>query len=496
MIDRINSEMEGVLTTEAKNHWLGIARFFRAMGYASLVSVFGDVPYFDREVGSSELAELYKDRTPRNTVMEHVYNDFVFAMANVRQNDGVGFVNRDVVAGFVSRWALFEGTWQKYHYNNSAISQKFLQLAVNAGDMVMNSSAGYSFNRDFRSLFGSKSLSGGEVILYRSYSGLVSHSVGSSCNLIDGRWYGPSLSLVKSFICNDGTDWEQTDSDPENKKFDMASLIKTRDSRFEATFWNYTTYKSVPTCIYVTKFINRAGTAYVDAGLTQPEREYTGMLNENGYPVMRLGEVVLNWIEAKAELDPASVTQTDINRSINAIRSRPIAAEALARGVKATAPLDLFKMPKTPVDTRGDIDQLIWEIRRERRMELAFEYCRLMDLKRWKKLEYMDGNLNPDILKGTWVKLSEVRHLAENWREALIEEVGVADWDGNETLFDGSNPDIEGFYFRRNVANRLPFLNEPGVNPYLAPVGRNQRIDYQNKGFKLSQTTGWPQELN
>ena len=40
---------------------------------------------------------------------------------------------------------------------------------------------------------------------------------------------------------------------------------------------------------------------------------------------MRYAEVLLNWIEAKAELatlGEAAVTQADIDRSINAIRKR------------------------------------------------------------------------------------------------------------------------------------------------------------------------------
>ena len=62
---------------------------------------------------------LYKDRTPRNEVMDAVYDDFDFAMKNVRLDDGdAQYVNRYVVAAFVSRWALFEASWQKYYYKN------------------------------------------------------------------------------------------------------------------------------------------------------------------------------------------------------------------------------------------------------------------------------------------------------------------------------------------------------------------------------------------
>ena len=50
MLARIDSEMTNILTEEQYNHWTGIGRFFRALEYARLVNVFGDVPYYDTEV--------------------------------------------------------------------------------------------------------------------------------------------------------------------------------------------------------------------------------------------------------------------------------------------------------------------------------------------------------------------------------------------------------------------------------------------------------------
>jgi hypothetical protein len=52
-----------------------------------------------------------------------------------------------------------------------------------------------------------------------------------------------------------------------------------------------------------------------------------------------------------------------------------------------------------------------------------------------------------------------------------------------------------GFFSHTNVRPRQPFLNIPGVNPYLAPVGTNQRINYQQKGYDLQQTEGWSTTL-
>jgi len=308
--------------------------------------------------------------------------------------------------------------------------------------------------------------------------------------MVESQSYAPNLSLIKSFICSDGSDW-QTSDNAGHKDFSMANLIRTRDSRFEASFYKQATFKGIPSCLYIAKFINREGHNWVDAGLAGPPTQYLSTFNTNDAPVLRYAEVVLNWVEAKAEL--GSVTQSDIDRSINAIRSRPIAAAATAAGVQRTAPLELSNLPNSP--DRGDVPQLLWEIRRERRMEFVGEFSRLHDLRRWKKLEYMDGDQNPDIMRGTWVKLSEIRDLPVNWTSVQKDLIGVVDMDGKKTVFDGTNPNIEGFYYRVNVVNRLPFLDVFNVNPYLAPIGRNQRQEYKDKGYDLAQTKGWPDEF-
>ncbi|HBK31137.1 MAG TPA: RagB/SusD family nutrient uptake outer membrane protein, partial [Porphyromonadaceae bacterium] len=114
LIDRVGNRMQDILPEEAYNHWMGIGRFFRGMEYADLVFTYGDVPYYDHIVSDIDMDDLYKARTPRNNVMDAVYDDLQFAFQNVRLNDGDQTVNRYIVAGFISRIALYEGTWQKY----------------------------------------------------------------------------------------------------------------------------------------------------------------------------------------------------------------------------------------------------------------------------------------------------------------------------------------------------------------------------------------------
>src|SRR5690606_10465668 len=179
MLDRIESQMSDVLSASAKNHWVGVGRFYRGVRYAELVRSYADVPYYDREIFDTELDELYKPRTPRNEVMDAVYEDWKFSLANVRENDGAQNLNRFIVAGFVSRLALEEGTWQKYYYKDNNRAEKFLELAVEAANKVMTSGK-YNISTDYKTLFTSKSLaSNNEMILYRNYDGAggVTHSI-------------------------------------------------------------------------------------------------------------------------------------------------------------------------------------------------------------------------------------------------------------------------------------------------------------------------------
>ena len=497
MIDRITNLMPEILTDEQYNHWTGVGRFFRALEYARLVNVFGDVPYYDTEVQNTDKDGLYKDRTPRNEVMDAVYNDFEYALQNVRLNDGGQYVNRYVVAAMVSRWALFEASWQKYYYKNNERAKKFFDQAVVAAEMVMNSGK-YGIVEDFRKLFGSTDLTNSkDCILYRKYDAgqNVTHSIASTCNMNDPTDVGPNLDLIKAFICTDGKDW-QTSSLENVDDFTLSNLIKTRDSRFEASFYTKPTPRSKSSYLYVTKFIPRSGLSYIESG-GSPAAEFQSEKNVTGYPVLRYAEVLLNWIEAKAELATlggTEVSQSDIDISINLIRKRPVADEAKALGVTMTAEMKLDALPQDP-HRDPTVPALLWEIRRERRMEFAFEFSRIIDLRRWKKLEYMDTDKNEDLLIGTWVNFNnEVKSELKDENKGKLR---VMTKDGSFTVYDGTNAaKMNGFFYPTQNQGRLPFLNVPNVNPYLSPIGTNQISDYKNIMLHPSMCGGWPTGIN
>ncbi len=180
--------------------------------------------------------------------------------------------------------------------------------------------------------------------------------------------------------------------------------------------------------------------------------------------------------------------------SINKIRSRPLDEDALKAGVTKTAPMSLSSLPNDP-ERDDDVPQLLWEIRRERRMEFAFEYSRYEDLRRWHKLEYMDTDANKDLLYGTWVNFAQEDSTALS--SGNVDKLRVVDMDGNEIVYDGKNGSkMRGFYFPMQTVGRLQYLNLPNVNPYLSPIGTNNIEEYKNKGYTLTQTEGWPLRSN
>lgn len=490
MIDRLENRMQDVLQPEAYAHWMGIGRFFRAFRYSQLVTQYGDVPYYDHVPSDLDLDDLYKPRTPRNEVMDAVYDDLKFAMENVRLNDGEQNVNRYIVAGFASRFALYEGTWQKYYYQDNERAKKFLDLAVEAANMVIQSGR-YDIVTDYRTLFTSQDLKGNrDVLLYRHYDAAVGvmHSIASNSNLTESLLIGPSSDLIKSFIATDGEVWQNSD-EANADNFEISQLIQTRDSRFEASFHRNPRRTNRGSLLYITKFLPRDVEAIVEGGSAAPD-DFTGAKNTTDYPVLRYAEVLLNWIEAKAELATiggASVSQADIDNSINKIRSRPLAPQAETRGVEKTAPLNLAALPQDP-ERDPQVSSLLWEIRRERRMEFTFEHSRIGDLERWHKLEYMDTDANPDLLSGAWV------NFPEQLPELINNDLSVVSLNGQVTSYNGTNGDeMVGFYRHNSNNGRFPFLNQTNVNPYLAPIGRTQMDDYAAKGYVLQQTEGWPQ---
>src|SRR5690606_1954571 len=136
---RIETTAKNNISEEAFKHWTAGGRFFRGYEYSRLVRNFGDIPYYDQEVSVSNPEDMYKTRDPRGEVMDKVYDDFRFVLDNMRESDGNGYVNRYAAAALISNLMLFEGSWQKYHNLDGTRAKKYLEMARDAAQYVMES---------------------------------------------------------------------------------------------------------------------------------------------------------------------------------------------------------------------------------------------------------------------------------------------------------------------------------------------------------------------
>jgi hypothetical protein len=445
---------------EAIKHWTGVGRFFRAMEYGDLVKTFGDVPWFGVELSPTDVASLYRPRDPRTVVMDSVLADYKYAAENVRKSDGNDglTVNRYVVLAFMSRIFLFEGTFLKYHNISQAKSKEYLEAAQWAANEVIKS-AKFSITDEYRSLFNSVDLIGKkEIIMYRKYeTGLVTHSLHSYVNKEPQT--GASKNAVESFLAKDGL---PISISPEYKgDKTIANVMADRDPRLTETFapdlrlqgiaTNYSTSGYA-----VRKFYNEA---------LKDALEGNGQLNITDAPVIRFGEILLNYAEATYEL--GTLTQADLDKSINLLRARPginIPKLQVIGGQPAVAGKVYEDLKRDPT-----VPSLLWEIRRERRTELIFEGFRLEDLKRWKKLEYTDTQAKPDINRGAWVRRASY--------PGLIASVKI----------EGDAP--EGYLIPAPNAATQRTFTDPKV--YLEPLPLDQIKLYQDRGVTLRQNTGW-----
>ena len=448
------------LSTEQKNHWMGIARFFRAMEYSDLVKSFGDMPWYGHVLDVSEAAELYKPRAPRTAIMDSVMADFKFAAANVRAIDGTKglTVNKYVVEAFMSRRLLFEGTWQKYQANNQAKATEYLTAAKVAAQDVMTN-GGYALGSSYRGVFSSLDLSGNpETILYRQYTtALLTHSLNSYVNKEPQT--GASKNAIESYLASDGLPISISPLYKGDKT--IQNVMTNRDPRLLESFVSTELRLNGVSLSYSTsgyacqKFLNDAIKDLING---------SGSLNDTDAPVIRYGEVLINYAEACAEM--GTMTQADLDASVNKLRKRTginMPNLQVVSGLPAINGVTYDDPKRDPT-----VPSLIWEIRRERRVELMMEGFRYNDLRRWKKLEYTNTS-NSDINRGAWI----VR----------------ADWPKLTSDVTIENNAAAGYI----VPAWKPESQRTFVDPkvYLAPLPLDQIQLYKDQGVVLTQNPGW-----
>lgn len=371
------------VAADIKAHYAGLARYYRAQFYLDKVARFSDVPWYSKTLTDSD-EDLYKTQDPRTLVMDSVVADLAYAAANVGDTKELvpsGTPNKWAVMTQYARTALFEGTYRKYHPELSlqATAARFLETAASvSADIIasqkFNISNSGKPDTDYAALFNSLDLSQNrEVILVNEYDQAQQAGGNVNSTVFGDYEQAPSRDLVQTYLMRDGSRFTDIAG---YQQFGFVREFQNRDPRLAQTLV-YPGWVRVPDATPYIQRLNKNFTGYHQLKGYMNTTD-NNALNGADFPVYRYAEVLLTYAEAKAEL--GTLTQADLDKSVNLIRARVALPKLLL--AEANAKPDAFLAAKYP-NVTGANRGVILEIRRERRVEFAFENLRFDDVMRW-----------------------------------------------------------------------------------------------------------------
>ncbi len=485
-------KVEALTSFDDVKQYVGEALFFRSVFYFKKLCRYGDLPWASTIVTTtSEI--LNKERLPRNQVVDSILMDLDNAINYLPARAGgswTGRVTKETAIALQARIALYEGTWEKYHANDAfkaATNQstKFLEKAAAASGSLIEMSESNNFpaldnvgvSFGYRDLFNQEDYSGSkEVIFWRKYA------VGSITTIWDryaanGAGRGATKNLIDSYLKSDGA--------PVAAGYDDATLLKiveNRDPRLAQTIQindlkHYRWEKASPSVYFIAPAFD---------GWDNEESCPTGYQIYKGHNFryadarpagqglqaliyFRFGETLLIYAEAKAEL--GTITQADLDKSINKLRDR-VGMPHLSTNVASDPNFEF-----------SNLQPIIQEIRRERKVELACEGFRVDDIMRWAAADELIVNKIPvGAKKSQWDNFKFSDYLPEatpdiDRQSKFMERLNDVEVDGSgyvKPFKNILNGGTQGYKF--NVGR-----------DYLYPIPTNQLTLNPN----LKQNPGW-----
>lgn len=492
MLDKIDdSEMSEM----DKEHWRSVGYFFRSYRYIILLSKFGDVPWIEH-VLDENASELYGERDSRDLVAKNILEDLQYASTHI-QNKKHNTINELVVHALISRFALFEGTWRKYHGLPDA--DTYLEASIRSSEFVLERQPDIAPNYDL--LFNSESLADMPgVLLYKEYaSPYTMHTRTRSVRTGEAR-VEATRALVDSYLCTDGrpistsnvyagyqteydnfrnrdrrlyttvcppyrtaspnsgsyTTWDRSQHDVDNEYIDLINNASWRGAKAlpYSNFRNFYAGRN-PNLRTASNGYHNWGATNMGYFMWKYYNETTDAssvgTNTTDAPLFRVEEVMLNYAEASFELNQFSQDVADA--TVNKLRARSGVAKMIV------------SLIDSGWDTERDSDVMpvLWEIRRERKVELVGEGFAFNDIRRWKKAG---------------------KYLGIQPRGAYIDKLEY----GNSDMMKIQNHEgvnlTEGKGFLWNFTTPSGFLS----HYYLYPLPTNQLVInknlYQNPGWK------------
>ncbi|MDD2289498.1 MAG: RagB/SusD family nutrient uptake outer membrane protein [Bacteroidales bacterium] len=433
------------------NPLLAEALFFRAYLYSRLVTLYGDVPFYTDYLSIEEAFKM--GRVPKDIIIKQIYQDFDYAIENLPEDNNSGSVtrvNKGAALALKARWALQFGDYQ------TALSAA--QACINLGK--------YSLYPDYGAFFRDKTMNSETIFTIPHSSSLELTSAGKpnvqSIRSFTLRTAGgtataqPSWELLAAFDCIDGLPID------ESPLFDPHDPYKNRDPRCNETFVAPGTvvygfvFDPSPGTIYVLNVgtgamvknkdnkVNDQYAAYNSTCLKKgAQDDWVTTYNDNPNVIIRYADVLLIYAEAKIELNQIDAS---VLNAINDVRAR---AYGVSRG----------QVSAYPEVTGNNQAELRRQLRKERRVEFAWEGRRYFDLLRWGWLEKayshnMYGHLNQEGIKSYyaaghwyWPEAPEIdedgfANFAPMFEKGYIMQYGERKFDPKSYMWPIPNTDI------------------------------------------------------
>lgn len=355
----------------------GSIRLVRASNWFSKMVLFGDLPWYEKEVNVFDNEILYGPRLPRKDVADILMAELDKAYELLPEEAEGEKFSKYVALAVKARLALYEGTHRKYWQEGDA--EEALLQCKDACEKIINSGR-FDLHPDYRGYHICDDLGKSkEAIYYKVIDGVNKTNGKPHDSYMQA--YGVTQDLVESFLCSDGKPIGVSELYKGDDTFD--NMITNRDprltmviydgkrdfkinsegdgARIEPVNWSSSDYGYITWKVYSEKFVDQ-----------DPN---TCAIDQNVY---RYGEILITYAECMAEL--GLCTQEVLDLTVNKLRQRA--------GMTAKLTVDVgFIDPAWPdfKEMNGvEVSPLIQEIRRERRVELCLEGKRWNDIVRWK----------------------------------------------------------------------------------------------------------------